>query len=425
VTVPVSVTKHWQGVQRTMTGGGKYLVVSRSGANQTFAVVRMGSRDSGGHRFRSNRIGANGSSVVPPSTDKVVKEERAISGFDHSGGVQMVGKYLVVGSEAGSASAVAFYDMENPENPVRVGSFARTTQTKGAGTISIGKLRSGQYLLIVGGAGAIKLDFYVSRPGSTLANPLFDFVTTWSKSELRVGGMMVGGGVMDPEFSEYQSLNLLSNTDGNLFLIGTHQSGDTMTGEDEADFFLLSNNGAGGAPVVTKLASQHLYCGAPGLALAQCNLDAGGGVYISPEGRLLLYATEHYATGPGMTVKMEEFRTAPHRSSCESIQEAWVELYDDDHFDGDRSIMIDYRDRNKRNYNNYDQVEGFEDKTSAARWCLPSGWKYRLYEDKSTCSGSTRDLVGTGKPKEDKNFGNDEGIANFGDKVSCSKWIGP
>jgi len=58
---------------------------------------------------------------------------------------------------------------------------------------------------------------------------------------------------------------------------------------------------------------------------------------VTPSGGLLLYGTEHDNDGPGGSVKAEEFRPAPHRSSCTDINDAWVELYDDTGFDGDRS----------------------------------------------------------------------------------------
>jgi hypothetical protein len=63
-------------------------------------------------------------------------------------------------------------------------------------------------------------------------------------------------------------------------------------------------------------------------------------------------------------------------------------------------------------------VEGFEDKASSARWCVPPGWRYRLFEDKNACGGGVRDLTGSG---EEDDF-NDVG---FGDDVSCSRWISP
>ena len=54
----VSMSKHWQGVQRLTANQGRFLAVSRSGKNVSFVVVAMASRDGSGERFRSNRIAA-------------------------------------------------------------------------------------------------------------------------------------------------------------------------------------------------------------------------------------------------------------------------------------------------------------------------------------------------------------------------------
>jgi hypothetical protein len=201
--------------------------------------------------------------------------------------------------------------------------------------------------------------------------------------------------------------------------VGTNRSGDA----DFVDLFLLENSGS--TVAITKLAKRRLFCRDP-LRVRQCDLIAGGGVYVTPSGRLLVYATEHDNDGPQGTVKAEEFRTVPHRDSCTAIGRAWVELFDDSGFDGDRGVMLDFADRGRRPTANYDLVEGFEDKASAAWWCLPRGWRHRLFADKSPCGGRTVDLVGTGVPESDPNLDDAGGpVRGFGDEVSCSAWIAP
>jgi hypothetical protein len=409
----VNMGKHWQGVQRLAADQGRYMVVSRSGKNVSFVVVHLPSRNGSRERLRSNRIGARSARRRPPAGDRVVKVVRSDAGFDHSGGIQSVGQFLAVGLEEGGRSRVVFWDLGNPRNPRRLGIVPHTTGVKGAGTVSIAKLRSGRYLLIVGGANANTLDLYLSRVGTTPASPNFQHVATWKEKQL------VGG---DSEFGNYQNLGLVADAGGTLHLIGTHRNRGGGLGDDFADLFRLERTPQ--APRIRKIASRHLYCGGPGGN--QCNLDAAGGVYVSPSGGLLLYGTEHDNDGPGGTVKAEEFRPAPHRSSCSSILDSWVELYDDTGFDRDRGVMIDYVDRGLRNYLNYDLVEGFEDKSSAARWCLPVGWRFRMYQHKRGCRGRTVDLVGSGVPGSDPRFGDGSGaVRRFNDQVSCSRWIAP
>jgi hypothetical protein len=415
----LSLSKHWQGIQRLMVGQGRFMAVSRSGASTSFVIVRMGSRDTGGERFRSNRLDANvnvmsaiASLRQPPSSDVVASVIPSDPGFDHSGGLQSVGKYLAVGLEEGSRSRVNFWDLSAPATPRMVGSVDHATGVTGAGTTSLARLSGGRYLLIVGGTDANTLDFYVSRPGTTPADPGFDFQATWRESQLRT---RLSG---DREFGNYQNLALVSDTSGQLFLIGTHR--DSISQDDFADLFLLEND-ATASVRITKVAKRHLYCGVP-FTDQQCNFDAAGGAYVTPSRRLLLYGTVHDSDSTG--VDFEEFRPVPHRTSCSRIDDAWVELYDDSGFDGDRSLMIDYADRARRDYVRYDRVEDFEDRTSAGAWCLPRGSRYRLYEDKRPCGGDTVDLVGTGVPQSDSDFDDRSGLVRrFGDEVSCSRWM--
>lgn len=411
----VSNANHWQGVQRLATQRGRYLAVSRNGANVSFVIVRMASRDRSGERYRSNHIGPTSADTPPPATDRVVTVvayDRLDAGFNHSGGMQSVGDFLAVGLEDDERSRVVFWTVSDVRHPSRVGALRHETGVDGAGTISLAKLRGGRHLLIVGGTDANTLDFYLSRAGTGLANPRFDHTATWTEDEL------VGG---DSEFGNYQNLNLVASSDGRLYLIGTHFSGIFGGRRDVADLFVLERNPR--SPRIRKLASRHLYCAVPG-GNQHCDLDAAGGVYVTPTGGLLLYGTERNNDGQNGSVKAEEFRPAPHRPSCENISDSWVELYDDTGFDGDRGVMIDYHDRRLRNYENYDLVEGFEDKASAARWCLPSGRRYRLYQHKRPCRGRTIDLIGTDTPASDREFGDGSGVVRrFNDAVSCSRWI--
>jgi len=277
------------------------------------------------------------------------------------------------------------------------------------------RLSDERILLGVGRADSNVLDFYVSS-GTDIRAPGFLHFDTWDEDEL------FG---LDSEFGNYQSINLVTQCDGDLYLIGTHENTLTQTGEDFADAFLLTN-GSGDDVAIEKKAIKHLVCGNRGVN--HCNLDAAGGVYVDPEGQLYIYGTEHDNDGPldgvfpcsgsACSVKLEEFRPVPH-ADCSRISDAWVELYDDHGF-GDRSLMIDYVDRFREDYSNYDRAEGFEDKTSSARWCLPPGVTYRLWEDKEPCSGDPLDLVGSGALEEIADFDD----VGFGDKASCSEWLG-
>jgi hypothetical protein len=230
----------------------------------------------------------------------------------------------------------------------------------------------------------------------------------WNEGELR-------SSIGDWEFGNYQNLNLVTQCDGTLFLVGTHLN--SYNREDWIDLFRLSEEY--GQTVITKVAKKHLYCGYPSPGYdsgtnRQCNLDAAGGVYVDPSGQLIVYGTEHDNDGPNGSVKMMEFRSTFPNPGCDSdINRAFVEFYDDSNF-SDRGLMVDYPDYGKEQYSNFSYVEGFTDKTSAVRYCLPYGWRARIYEH-SNFGGSYRELSGRGS----LNLNN----VSFGDKTSSMRFL--
>lgn len=418
----VTSFNHWQGVQRLMTHGGRYLAISRSveDADVGFVVVEMGSRDGSGARFRSNRLQPNVTALVtpPPAEDGVVVQVPRDPEFHHAGGIQALGNFLALPVErsdvinpvtgeiiAPGASKVLFYDMSDPLAPRRMATEVdHTLLADAAGAAFIARLADDRILVGIGRGDSTVLDFYVSS-GSELETAVFEPFDEWGRGEARSD--LPDG---DDNFAAYQSINLVTQCDGTLFLVGTHENTAIGVGRDFADTFRLEN-GAGDDVVITKVARRHLRCE------GQCNLDAAGGVYLDPEGQILVYGTEHDNDGPDGSVKFSEFRPVPH-SGCDSIRDAWVELFVDNTFGG-RSLMIDYVDRALRNYRDYDRAEAFGDAPSSAHFCLPSGATYRLWQH-AGCEGGFRDLVGDGSFQSIVDFH----ALSFDDATSCSEWLG-
>ncbi len=412
---PVTLSNHWQGVQRLPFGGGRYVAISQSGPTKAFSVVEMGSRDGGGSRFRSNRLAPNQSypATPPPSSDRVITDVWLPSSlpYTHQGGMQAVGYVLAVpleDSTVGGAARVIFYDMANPAQPVLLPT-SRIAMTEDAGTASVARLADGRFLLIIGRADANNLEVYLSTTADLRASMnAFTPVDTWNEAELRTA-------IGSREFANYQNLNLVTQCDGSLFLVGTHLN--SVTGADWVDAHRVTAEGDN--LVLTKVAMRQLYCGYPSPGYdsgtnRHCNLDAAGGVYVDPHGQLIVYGTEHDNDGPGGSVKMMEFRPTFPNPGCDSdIQQAFVELYDDSDFT-DRGLMIDYPDTGRENYANFSNVEGFNDKASALRYCIPYGWRYRLYEH-SNYGGSYKQFGGRGSV----NLNN----VGFGDKGSSGRFI--
>ena len=410
----VDMGHHWQGVQRPMSGGAQYLAFSRSlesGSDFGLAIVFMESRDdANGERFRSNRLnpalGIN--ATPPPAGDKIITRRNMIGDHNHAGGMQMTGDFLAVPFEGGTGSEVVLYDLSDPTDPTESPNHIdHSSLSSQAGTASIAKLADGRFMLIIGRADANILDFYVSNTAD-LATTQFTHFDTWSEGELLTD-------IGDTEFGNYQNLNLLTKCDGTLYMVGTHQNSIFSGSEDFIDLYRVENSS--GEARITKVAKRHLTCDYRGVN--NCNFDAAGGIYVDPQGRLLLYGSEHDNDGPQGTTKFEEFRPSPHTASCPRIRDAWVELFDNHDFDG-RSLMIDFVDRDLEDYTNFDVAEGFEDTASSVRWCIPPGGSYRLWQDKNPCSGNTLDLPGSGLPQQIADLTS----RNFGDETSCSEWRG-
>ncbi len=419
----VTLVDHWEGVQRLMGDGGRFLAVSRALSEESqdvsFAIVRMASRNDDGLRFRSNRLNRSRDIpfTPPPNGDRIVTTMPHEAGFTHAGGMQALGHVLAVPFERSGtlvragASKVVFYDVREPLNPVRLtNDVDHTDLSDEAGTATLGKLANGHFLLAIGRGGANTLDFYVSDTND-LKTTGYQWFDTWHEGELTGG---------DSEFGDYQSLNFVAQCDGSLFMIGTHRNLGATLGRDFIDVFHLSN-ATGNRVAIRKVANKHVVCD------GNCNLDAAGGAYVDPNGRLYVYGATHDNDGavfddPGpcsgahCSTEFAEFRPIPH-GTCRVIEDAWAELHDDVRF-GDRSLMIDYRDRLREDYSNFDRAEGFEDKTSSARWCIPRGAALRLWEHKNPCGGDHLDLVGNGTLRAAASLG------GFGDETSCAEWRG-
>lgn len=288
---------HLQGVARLAFGLGQHMVVSRSGS-WAFYVVHMGAQGAFGAPFGGG-VTASDQVVTRVGNDVEV-------GLDHAGGVQALGTLLAVANWNGETddpgllleerSHVAFFDMSDPAAPAELGILGRDVLVSPeTGAVAMARLANNRILLISGRNESNWLDFYVSAPGQAAG---WQHRTSWHESAA-VSGLADG----DREFGDYQALNLVTRCgDGALFLVGTHKEGDVW-GADWVDLFRVELYS--GSVLITKVAKRHVDCD------GSCNLDAAGGVYVAPEGRLIVYGTEHAANGPSVgglrSVKARQF----------------------------------------------------------------------------------------------------------------------
>lgn len=279
-------SKHWQGVQRVPYGDGRTMVVSRGGAPM-FAAVRFASRATDGAAFGANRIALG----APDAADHVVAEVPEAEGFAHAGGMQALGRHVALPLENGrDASRIVVHDLADPAAPALLGTFVRDADEKEAGAVGVAKLADGRFLAVVAHADANALAWYITP---SLAD--------WSGST-RLGTMGAAGYVGHPHGS-YQTVNLVPQCDGALFLLALHGTSEAFLSEDRLDAWRVVADP--GTPTLAWLTDRHLRCSETG-GDRQCNFTAAAGVYTDPRGALVLYATEHEASGPAGSIKMTE-----------------------------------------------------------------------------------------------------------------------
>ena len=406
---------HWQGIQRmpilpSAELNLPYMVVSSSHGGQPnpfsrFALVEMSSRDRDGLRLRSNRLerGRLTKDVPPHASDRIVVSKVIRTDYDHPGGMQAIGKYLLVGSETDKVpspgySILSLFDMSNPQAQ---SVWELRVDKDAASAMGIVRLEDGRYLLLRALGGTTDLEFYVKKSSDIRENN-WDLWDAWNYTELR-SELRNSDGSLDLNWrlicffkdAGYQNINIVAECGtGTLYLIASHgRCPDGTGGDDFVDAYRLEIPTSPGDVIITKAAKRHMFPG-DNADDRQGDLQAGAGLYISPDNKLYFYATEHGRNGPGSSVKMIEFGPEEPRSQANSIEDAWVELYDDKKYDG-RSIILDFVDRNLRDYNNFDAIEKFDNIPSSVIYSIPVGYRLRLYEHENQ-GGGFLDLNGTG-----------------------------
>ena len=179
-----SSTRHFQGVARLASG--PYLAMSGSNASELFVAELASRSPSSTGRWGANRSGSGS----PPTIDRVIAalDVAGDSGFptyDHAGGLQAIGNYVVVGLEPLGAtrstlsSAVAFVDVSSPAAPFVARALDRAGQGT-AGAVGITLMNDGRWLMAVGEYDSEKIDFYVSSVGN-LATATWWLIDPWHR----------------------------------------------------------------------------------------------------------------------------------------------------------------------------------------------------------------------------------------------------
>jgi hypothetical protein len=434
---------HFQGMQRL--NQGRYCVISggdwKTPKSDLF-VIKMESRQKPGPWW-SNLI----TSKLPPDDDHIIASIELDRSLWHAGGMDIQGDILVVPIEYSppktlpswpgfkppdfgkeEASRILFFDFKDPENPKK---FPFEIDRKGekAGAVAMTKLPNGYYLVGVWSDSdkhPDRIDFYLSNK-SKLSSGFGNKTWTWLRDEVRTVGEQ------DRKFSDYQAINFILQEDGQLYLMGLHNTSPIAPAvgfKDYADLYtvdiplkalkvtpkILSDK----KPIITKVGNLCLEC-----KHRHCNLDAGSGVYID-QGMLFIYSVFHYRLGKGI-IRFSEFRP-PFKGVKDSVTEdnAWLEMYEEIYFQDRRFAILGTKEMTLPNFDKVNaQGTGFEDKASSIRFQLPKGSKCILYEHKDFKKKLPFELKGTGEVVElpDLNGMIGDEVLSMAGKISSIKYV--
>ena len=205
----------------------------------------------------------------------------------HPGGMQRIGKYLVVGVEDNQGkrrSQIQFWDVSKPLDPKQRTSLTvirESTMPKDqtAGAVGIVQ-RANDHLLVVANWDAQALDFYVSN-GLPLGDDAcrFSFRARWA-----VDAANRDSWTPNLNWGSYQCINLVSDGAGNVFLLGFHTSG---RGENVIDLF--SVNLSQMPPNIIRKVSTRQIALSGGV-----QFQYAAGIFVRSSTELACYATERH-----------------------------------------------------------------------------------------------------------------------------------
>jgi hypothetical protein len=167
-----------------------------------------------------------------------IKADFPVITFNHCSGIQLLGKIAAIGLEyiGGTEesnqplSGVVFYDLSIPAVPRRLGD-PLIRQHKSAGAVGIAFTKENRIIMVVGGKNTLELDFYLTRRNNqnTITNstkfepPLnwkWQITSEWPTPIGKPANGDTKGWVDDRWGHYYQSINLLRDFDGELYLVG-------------------------------------------------------------------------------------------------------------------------------------------------------------------------------------------------------------
>ncbi|MGE5292668.1 MAG: hypothetical protein ACM3ML_36855 [Micromonosporaceae bacterium] len=272
---------HFQGVQHVSGDPDRMLLTSSSNREAYLVACRM-----------QPSAGRNG--VVERVTTL-----RA-SPLNHAGGFQADGQLLAIGVEDDSArnrSEVQFWKYPPGGSPSLIRAIVRSGpgDVSTAGAVGFAP-HAGGMVLVVGTWDCNTVDVYTSAR-NPLADPAaaFRLWRTWRKADADKQGWC------DNNFGNYQAINLLKQSDGEIFMVGFNRS----DGDDWMDLYSLNMSAASPTTrMLRKVAKKHMICH------GSCSFDKAAGLQTISTTRFEVYAAKgtsgDHATGT--TITLNRFR---------------------------------------------------------------------------------------------------------------------
>jgi hypothetical protein len=234
---------HLQGIQAL---SDSQLVITSSSGSYSF--------------YLSGTISGNASEIK--SINKITDAP-----FRHAGGCQVYDHVMMVGAEDNQAKDRSEIIMISFDGTVRqisqriIAHRSGVVKRSTAGAVGATRIHTGQYLVAVGDWDSRYIDFYLSRPG---IDTLFDSLTTYHTPEHQ-------------KWCSYQTLNLLTDTMGHIYLIGMGLDGL----KNRADLFEVNLHPD--RAELTLLITKNFKCKGAGFRYSS-------GINVTKDQKLIIYA---------------------------------------------------------------------------------------------------------------------------------------
>lgn len=221
---------------------------------------------------------------VNDDTLQVEKVKHLDNERKHAGGIDTYENILAVPCENDDSSIIYLLDVSSPTESRELCSIDRPGLK--ASAAGIARLLDNRYLVAVIIQSEYKMQFYKSKTTD---------ITGGFDAPIEVD-------LKDKAHNKYENINLITQQDGKVFMVGTHSTTQTG-GRDWADLFTVDVNFNNATVKINYESHKHYYC--PGSS----TFEGGAGIYITGENKLSMYAVRRWTNQAGEQprIKMTAF----------------------------------------------------------------------------------------------------------------------